>query len=67
MRDWKIDDIKIVCYNLQNKITPFEAKEQVLEQQARDIRKEMKCDEFTAWQVLRNRLWREFDRIKANT
>lgn len=59
MTDWKLKDFKIVCYNLQNKITPFEASETELCKRATKIRKEYKCDELTAYILLKKQLEKE--------
>lgn len=61
MTDWKLKDIKIVCYNLQNKITPFAASESELCKRATKICKEYKCDEYTAYVLLKRHLARELE------
>lgn len=62
MADWKIKDYEIRCYNLQNKLTPYEADEVTLNKQMRAIRKENKCDVLSAWKILKCRLEAELIR-----
>lgn len=56
MTDWRIKDYKTICFNLQNKLTPYEASEWKLAKKMRAIQKEKKCDELTAWKILKSRL-----------
>jgi hypothetical protein len=56
MQDWRIKDTAIICYNLQNKITPYEAEMEAIARRARAIRKKEKCDELTAYRILRKQL-----------
>lgn len=59
MEDWKLKDYKTLCYNLQNKVTPFEASEVKINKQAQAIRKKYKCDEMTAYIILKKQLEKE--------
>lgn len=59
MEDWKLKDYKTLCYNLQNKVTPFEASETKINRRARTIQKEYKCDELTAYILLKKQLEKE--------
>lgn len=59
MEDWKLKDFKTLCYNLQNKVTPYEASEVKINKQAQAIRKKYKCDEMTAYIILKNQLEKE--------
>jgi hypothetical protein len=56
MQDWRIKDTKIICYNLQNKITPYKAEMEAIERRARAIMKKEKCDELTAYKILKKQL-----------
>lgn len=57
--DWLIEDYKIRCHNLQNKITPYEVKFGQIERQARAIRKAQKCDVLTSYEILKRQLEKE--------
>lgn len=48
MEDWRIKDNKIICYNLYNKIHPYEAREVEIEERIRRIRKRYRCSELQA-------------------
>lgn len=54
-----LNDYKIRCYNLQNKLTPHEVKEGQIAKMMRAIKREKKCDELTAYKVLKKRLENE--------
>lgn len=56
MEDWRIKDYKIICYNLQNQLTPFKANMETIEKSAKAIRKKSKCNELTALKLLRKQL-----------
>lgn len=62
MEDWRIKDTKIICYNLQNKITPYKAEMEAIVRRARAIRRKEKCDELTAYRILRKQLETELDK-----
>ena len=59
MKDWQLQDYKIRCHNLQNKLTPHEVKEGAIPKMMRAIKKEKKCDELTAYKILKKRLENE--------
>ena len=59
MEDWKLKDFKTLCFNLQNKVTPFEASETKINRRARAIQKEYKCDELTSYILLKKHLEKE--------
>lgn len=59
MADWRIKDYRLRCYNIQNRLTPYSADEAKLVSQMKKIRKEKKCDELTAWKILKHRLTKE--------
>ena len=64
MKDWRIKDYAIRCYNLQNKLTPFAAREYVLERKRRIIQKKMQVDELTAWDILKKRLEKKVNKME---
>ena len=56
MCEWLIKDYQTMCYNLQNKITPYKVREHELVKKMKEIKKEFDCDDLTAWGVLKTRL-----------
>jgi hypothetical protein len=59
---WLLKDLKTRCHNLQNKITPYKAKESKLNARARSIRRDKGVDEITSWELLYSelkRIWRD--------
>ena len=64
MKDWRIKDYAIRCYNLQNKLTPFAAHEYILEKKKRYIQKKKQVDELTAWQILKNHLQKKVNEME---
>lgn len=56
MCEWLIKDYQTMCYNLQNKITPYKVREHELVKRMKKIREELQTDELTAWGVLKTRL-----------
>lgn len=59
MEDWRINDYKIRCYNLQNKLTPYEADMIEIDKRAKRIRRSRKCGMLTALTILKKRLEKE--------
>lgn len=57
--DWKIQDYKTRCYNLQNRLTPNEANEIEINRQVKEIRRTHRCDELSALMILKVRLEKE--------
>lgn len=56
MEDWLIKDYEIRCYNLQNRLTPYEAELSNIKKAAKKIAKERKCDILTALKILKKQL-----------
>lgn len=56
MTDWRIKDYQARCFNLQNKLNLYNARESKLRKRMREICKEKNCDELTAWKILKNEL-----------
>lgn len=59
MENGLINDYKIRCHNLQNKLTPFKVKMDALEKRAEKIKRKDKCDDLTAWRTLKKQLEKE--------
>lgn len=57
--NWLIEDYKIRCHNLQNKITPHKVKFGQITRRVTAIRKAQKCDELTAYEILKRQLEKE--------
>lgn len=56
MEDWRIKDYEILCFNLQNRLTPFKAEMVVIKKSAKAIQKKRKCDKLTALKILKKQL-----------
>lgn len=56
MENGLVNDYKIRCHNLQNKITPYKVNMFVLEKRAAKIKRKEKCDDLTAWRTLKKQL-----------
>ena len=56
MEDWRIKDNKIICYNLQNKLTPYKVEWKSIEDAVARIKKKNKCDELEATIILKKEL-----------
>lgn len=54
-----INDYRIRCYNLQNKLTPFKADMFSIERRANKIKRKEKCDDLTAYKLLKKQLEKE--------
>lgn len=59
MENGLVNDYKIRCYNLQNKITPYVARMDKLEKRAEKIKRKEKCNDLTAWRTLKKQLEKE--------
>lgn len=64
VQDWKIQDYKARCYNLQNRLTPNKANEKEIERRANSIRRTHKCDLLTALIILKEQLEAEVAKKK---
>lgn len=56
MEDWRIKDNKIICYNLQHKLTPFKVEWKDIDRAVDRIKKKNKCDELEATIILKKEL-----------
>lgn len=59
MVDWRIKDYETVCFNLLNKIVPFEAKEVEIRRRTKEIMRKRKCDKLAALKILKGQLFAE--------
>ena len=66
MENILVRDYKIRCYNLQNKITPYEAEMTQIERLATKIMRENKCDDLTAYKILKKQLTRKLMKKSVN-
>lgn len=64
--DWLIEDYKARCHNLQNKITPYKVKFGQITRRVKAIRKAQKCDELTAYEILKRQLEKELAEKNKN-
>ena len=63
--DILINDYKIRCHNLQNKLTPYKVNTRALERRAKKIQRKDKCDDLTAWRTLKKQLESEVAEKKS--
>lgn len=59
MENGLINDYKIRCHNLQNKLTPFKVNMDALTKRAEKIKRKEKCNDLTAWRTLKKQLEKE--------
>jgi len=60
-KNWKEYDDFIVCFNLQNKITPYKADMNVIKRRVKKISKERLCSTELALQQLKRELYDELN------
>lgn len=65
--NWKIKDLKCVCWNLCQKIEPFKVTTyNKLHKRVNDIKRECKVKDLEALQILRNRLEQQYREMREH-
>lgn len=59
MENGLVNDYKIRCHNLQNKLTPYKVNMDDLEKRASRIKRKEKSNDLTAWRTLKKQLEKE--------
>lgn len=72
MADWRIEDIKTLIYNELNELIPIEKRSEhfkmhYINRKVKTIRKQQKCDEYTALKIFRQVVASEVKNLRAKS